>query len=334
MSPSRAKRRTIIPAGNKRAVRGALFLALALMVLPARAQPAPPQEEWAEIESVTVRAKPGPAVWRLTRGASEVWVLGLVGPMPREMDWNQDSILDMLDGARALLLPPRADVNLVDIGWFLIRHGSELSLPRGQFLDDVLPADLRARFQAARIAIGADANDYRTDIPIRAAVRLNQDFQKSAQLGYREPRATVERLAGRKRLATAPVSRFDVMDAVRDLLKLTPEQQRICLSQAVEDVTWGREHAARAAQAWAVGDIRTVKAHYSESRLFGCVIAQVERIGSIDARNIAETAGAINAALNQPGKTVALVQMGPLLRKDGVLARLKAQGVSIEAPAE
>jgi hypothetical protein len=60
----------------------------------------------------------------------------------------------------------------------------------------------------------------------------------------------------------------------------------------------------------------------------------VERIGNIDARNIAETAAAINGALTQPGKTVALVQMGPLLRKDGVLARLKAQGVTIEAPAE
>jgi hypothetical protein len=29
-----------------------------------------------------------------------------------------------------------------------------------------------------------------------------------------------------------------------------------------------------------------------------------------------------------------LVAMGPLLRKDGVLARLKARGVTIEAPVE
>jgi uncharacterized protein YbaP (TraB family) len=321
-------------------VRGAALLtfsvALALMMLPARAQPEPGKspEEWAEIESVTVRAQPGPAVWRLTRGASEVWILGTVGFLPREMAWNRDSVADVLDGARAVLLPPRADFNLVDIAWFMIRHGSELSLPRGQVLEDSLPPDLRARFEATRAAIGADAGDYRTDIPIRAAVRLGQDFLKKADLGFREPRATVERLASRRRLSTAPVLRFDVMDAVRDLLKLTPEQQRTCLSQAVEDVTWGRIHAERAARAWAVGDIRTVKDHYSESRLFGCVIAQVERIGNIDARNTAETVSALDAALNQPGKTVALVAMGPLLRRDGVLARLKAKGVVIEAPVE
>ena len=317
-------------------MRSAAFLALALMILPARAQPETPksQEEWAEIESVTVSAKPGPAVWRLTRGASEVWILGMAGPMPRDMDWNRDYVAELLDGARTVLLPPRADFNLVDIGWFMVRHGSELSLPRGQALEDSLPTDLRARFTATRTAIGTDADDYRTDIPIRAAVRLAQDFLKAADLGYREPRWTVERLASRKRVPTAPVSRFDVMDAVRDLLKLTPDQQRTCLSQAVEDITWARAHAERAARAWAVGDLRTVKDHYSESRLFGCVIAQVERIGNIDARNIAETTRALDVALSQPGKTVALVQMGPLLRKDGVLARLKAQGVIIEAPAE
>jgi hypothetical protein len=318
-------------------VRGAaIVFGLALIVLPARAQPEParPAEDWAGIESVTVKARPGPAVWRLTRGASEVWILGVIGPMPRYMDWNKDYVADLLDGARAVLLAPRADVNIVDIGWFMIRHGSELSLPRGQALEDTLPPDLRARFVAARTAIGTEAERYRTDIPIRAAVRLGQDFLKRADLGWREPRATVESLASRKRIRTAPVMRFEVMDAVRDLLKLTPEQQHICLSQAAEDISWARLHAVRAAQAWAVGDLRTVRDHYSESRLFGCVIAQVERIGNIDARNTAETVAALDKALSEPGKTVALVQMGPLLRQGGVLARLKAQGVAVEAPAD
>ena len=315
---------------------GAALLVLALTILPARAQPdaAKAPEEWADIESVTVKGEPGPAVWRLTRGASEVWILGTVGPLPRDMAWNRATVADLLDGARALLLPPRADFNLVDIAWFLLRHGSELSLPRGQKLEDGLPPDLALRFKAATAAIGADAEDYRTDIPIRAAVRLGQDFQKKADMGYREPRATVESQASRKRVSTASVFRFEIMDAVRDLLKLTPDQQRACLSQAVEDVTWARAHALAAARAWAVGDIRTVKDHYSESRLFACVVAQVERAGDINARATAETVRAIDAALNQPGKTVALVAMGPLLRKDGVLARLKAQGVTIEAPME
>lgn len=306
---------------------------VALTVLPVPAQPTSPEPEWTEIESVTVHGVPGPAVWRLTRGESEVWILGTVGLLPRGMEWNKDSIAGLLEGARTVLLPPRADVGLVDIGWFLLWHGGELSLPRGQVLEDTLPPELRARFIAARTAVGRDG-DYRTDIPIRAAVRLGQDFLKKAELEYREPRRTVEGQASRLRIPIKPVIRFDVMDAVRDLLKLTQAQQQVCLAQAVEDVNWGFDHAARAARAWAVGDLANVKANYSESRLFGCVIAAVERVGDINARNTAETVAALDAALNQPGKTVALVAMGPLLRKYGVLARLKAKGVTIEAPAE
>ena len=43
---------------------------------------------------------------------------------------------------------------------------------------------------------------------------------------------------------------------------------------------------------------------------------------------------AIDAALNQPGKTIVVINMGPLLRKNGVLERLTARHITIEAPAE
>jgi hypothetical protein len=289
---------------------------------------------WAEIEAVEVRAKPGPALWHLTRGNSEVWILGLVGAMPEDMDWNKQYLSELLDGARAILMPPKPNVGLVDAGWFLIVHGSELSLPRGQSLEESLPDALRARFVATRDSVSTDAGDYRTDIPIRAAMRLQQDFQKKASLSGREPRETIADLATRKHIPSAPVTRFEAMDAVRDILKLTPQQQRVCLAQAVEDVNWGLAHAGPAARAWAVGDVKGVKANYTQSRLMDCITGAVHAFGDIDARNTADTAAAIDAALNQPGKTIAVIGMGPLLRRGGVLERLQALHVAIESPAE
>jgi uncharacterized protein YbaP (TraB family) len=149
-----------------------------------------------------------------------------------------------------------------------------------------------------------------------------------------EPRDTIRDLANHKNIPAKPITRFEAMDAIREVLKLTPEQQRACLAQSVEDVTWALGHADKAGRAWAVGDLRTVKANYGESRFGTCILQAVQAMGDIDARNIADTVAAIDAALNQPGKTVVVIGVGPLLRKGGVLEQLKARGVAIEGPAE
>jgi hypothetical protein len=314
-------------------MRKTAVLAFSLVALSFHAH-AQTQPDWAQIESVEVKAQPGPAVWHLTRGNSEVWVLGMIGALPKGLEWNRQYLSELFDGAQAILMPPRADVGLADIAWFLIRHGGELSLPRGQTLEESLPEDLRARFIAARDAVSGDDSDYRTDIPIRAAMRLQQDMMKKTDLSGREPRKTISDLADKKDITIKPVTRFEAMDAIREVLKLSPEQQRVCLAQAVEDVTWALGHADKAARAWAVGDIATVKANYGESRFGNCILTAVRAMGDIDARNAADTVAAIDAALNQPGKTIAVVNMGPLLRKGGVLAQLQARHVAIEAPAE
>jgi TraB/PrgY/gumN family len=310
----------------------AAVLALSLTTL-SRPSCAQTQPDWAQIETVTVKGEPGPAVWHLTRGNSEVWVLGMIGALPKGLEWNRQYLSELFDGAHAILMPPRANVGLADVAWFLIRHGGELSLPRGQVLEDGLPGDLRARFIAARDAVGGDDSDYRTDIPTRAAIRLQQDMMKKTNLSGDEPRDTIRDLANHKDIPIKPVTRFEAMDAIREVLKLTPEQQRVCLSQSVEDVTWALGHADKAGRAWVVGDIRAVKANYGESRFGTCILTAVRALGDIDARNIADTVAAIDVALNQPGKTIAVVNMGPLLRKGGVLEQLEARHVAIEGPA-
>ena len=149
-----------------------------------------------------------------------------------------------------------------------------------------------------------------------------------------QPRGKIGEIARRHRIERRSVARFEAMDVVRELLKLSPAQQRQCLSQAVDDVLWAAAHAEPAARAWAVGNVRAMKTHYAESRLMNCAIGSVTRAAQIEARNVAETVSAIDAALKKPGKTVAIVNLGPLLRKGGVLEKLAAMGITIQTPAE
>lgn len=320
-----------------RAVKAALLaLCFAAPLQGAAAQTAEPKpvENWGAPEIVEVQAAPGPAVWHLTRGESEVWILGTVGGMPDGLAWNKNYLAELLDGARAILMPPRPSVGVFEGAWFLIKNGGKFSLPRGQSLEPSLSPELRARFVALREKLGEDEGRYRTDTPLRAALRLFQDVGDKLDLTRDEPRDTIDQLARSKHVPSAPIARYEVLDAAEDVLKLDLAQQKVCLALSVEDADRAFAHAVPAAQAWAIGDIRGVKANYGDSRVLDCVTAAVHSVADINERNVADYTASINAALDKPGKTIAVIDIGPLLRRNGVLDRLQALHVAIEGPAE
>lgn len=308
-----------------------LTLLLALSALPASAQPVP---DWASVETVEVHARPGPAVWHLTRGESEVWILGTVGAMPKDLDWNKQYLSELLDGARAIILPPRASVGIFEAGWVLITNGDKLSLPRGQKLEAIMPEAARARFVAMRTALGENAGRYETDSPIRAAMRLQQDFTSKSSLSGQEPMQTINKLAQGKHVPAEPATKWEAIPVIKDVLNLSIAQQQTCLAEAVEDVDRQSHHAVAAAQAWAVGDIKGVKANISESRLNNCIVTAVHSFSDMNEQTAAAFTTAIDAALDKKGKTVAVIGIANLLRKGGVLERLQARHIAIEGPTE
>jgi hypothetical protein len=102
----------------------------------------------------------------------------------------------------------------------------------------------------------------------------------------------------------------------------------------MEDIERRVAHARPMAEAWAVGDIKGVKENFAESRSQDCLAAAVHAFGAMQQNRVPAFVAAIDAALDKPGKVVAVMDMGPLLRRDGVLARLEAQHLIIEGPAE
>src|SRR6185312_1511749 len=259
-------------------------------------------ENWGAPEIVEVQAKPGPAVWHLTRGDSEVWILGTVGAMPDGLKWNKDYLAELLDGARAILMPPRPSIGLFEGAWFLITNGSKFNLPRGQSLEATLPADIEPRFASLREKLDKNVDHYRTDTALRASLRIQEDVTDKLDLSRDEPRDTIRKLARHKHVPAAPIAKYEVLDAARDVLKLTPAQQQVCLGQSVEDANWDLSHASEAADAWAVGESQLRRVHLAD-----CVIAAVHSVADISERDVADYTAAINDALGKSGKTVAVI---------------------------
>ena len=93
-------------------------------------------------------------------------------------------------------------------------------------------------------------------------------------------------------------------------------------SQAVDDALWASEHAAPAARAWAVGNVKAMKAHYAESRLMNCAIGKSP---APSRRAMSRNRIRDRRCPEKPGKTIAVVNLGPRC-ESGVLEKLATMG--------
>jgi hypothetical protein len=85
---------------------------------------------------------------------SQLWILGLVTPLPRGFQWDSRRVVAALDGARELVLPPEASFSLGDLFGMLIDPGHVWHLPPGETVRSGLPQEAAARLEAAARSIG------------------------------------------------------------------------------------------------------------------------------------------------------------------------------------
>jgi uncharacterized protein YbaP (TraB family) len=310
-------------------------LAASLSSAPAKAETAspPPIKDWS-IETVVVTAKkPGPALRHIVKGNAEVWILATIEPAPKDLAWDSHAFRQVLAGANQLLLPPRGQVGVFEGLWFLIMNGDVLRLPDGSHLEQVLPAGLKGRFVALRTSLHRDEDRYAEYKPSIAGFLVESDFINAAHLTGREPVATVESLADRASVPVKRVATYAALQVVEDVPKLSTEANLSCFTDALDDIDILTKHAQPAARAWADGDLETLKAHYSEPKALDC-LSQSASFNKLWERSVNDTVGAVDTALKRPGKTVLVIEFGELLRKNGILDRLRAEGLTVEGPGD
>ncbi|WP_083685172.1 TraB/GumN family protein [Massilia putida] len=165
--------------------RYACALFLSVVTLPALAQttaqpePAPAVDAAAEPVPATVVVegrRPGPGVWKVSKGDHVMWVFGLYSPLPQKMEWDSARVEGLVAKSQEVLLQPG-----INIGFGFFRSltliptmiGLEKN-PDGARLQDVLPADVYGRWQALKGKyIGADDGVER-ERPFFAAEKLLQ----------------------------------------------------------------------------------------------------------------------------------------------------------------
>jgi hypothetical protein len=327
-------------------LRTALLMA-GVMVLAALAPPAlalePPgaesalSERLAELSPLAtlevVGRRPGPALWRVRRGDTEVVVLGAVSPIPHLQQWDQSRVEHALARSGVLFLPQnRLRFGLIDGAAMFLNQGALKAKGPGG-LEASLPPDLRARFERLRDGLKLDPRRYRELKPVVAGLLLLDDFHRAAGLSQDKPGTTVAKMAKADGVEVRMVGDLRAKTFFDAAARMTPAQNQACLSAALDDLEWESAHARPAAAAWAIGDLKTLFANLNPSLLDRCVM-QAPTLQEVFDRGVGEGVGLIEGALGRPGTSVAVVDMTFLLRRGGVLDRLKAKGDEIAAPAD
>ncbi len=309
-----------------------LALALALSCVPVlAAADAPPVVDWSkDIETVVVTAhRSGPLMWRVKKGEATVILLGIVEPVPEDFQWDSAPVHDALKGARQMLLPPEASVGLVEGLWFLAWNSDSVYLPSETPMESTLPPALRARFAAAREKIHRDADRYASMRVPLAGLRYEGDFFKAHGLVYEEPVAALKHIARALNVPVRTIAQYEAIPMLKQLPSMSASANEKCLTASLDDTDALGMHAVPAAQAWAKGDLAGLEANYSERRFEGCIQA-VPNLADLFKRAVNDYTAALNGALEKPGTTVMAVSLGELLRENGMLDRLGAEGLSVE----
>ena len=136
-----------------------------------------------------------------------------------------------------------------------------------------------------------------------------------------------------RRLKIEPMADIHLGAMVKSAASLTPLQHEACLTAALNDIEAETTRARTAAQAWATGDLATVRANASADLLDRCLL-QLPSLTSLLEQDTAQSVTSLNRALSHAGTTVAIIDLRLLLRANGVLDRLKAQGAEISVPRD
>ena len=285
------------------------------------ASPVLAQDEGGEpalVEALVVNARtPGPAWWSVSKGRARVWVLALSDDGFRANDrWDLEPFERRIaGGGRIIHMQTSASTKL----------SRGIALADKPWIDTLTPAE-RERFEQVANMARVDPVRYAALKPDVAALALVKIL--SGDEGA-EPEARLLALAGKLGAKSIRVGgRVD--RALRASMRGSDSESLVCLNWVTEQLVQPEAKRAQA-EAWMRGDVRRLvlgEMTYSPCQQ-GLVRLKVAR-----QRQSAAMAKEIARTLDKGGNAVALIDLVPLLMRDGVLDQLRKRGYVVRTPAQ
>ncbi len=291
----------------------------------------------ATLEEVVVTGKRGgPPLWRVNHGANQLWIFGLVDPLPKSLDWDNTSVKAILADSTLYLAPPGVSASVNNpfkaIG-VLRRYGKLKRLPKPQQISDVLPAPAYQRLLGLARQLGLPSKSYQRLRPMYAAEAITERVWAKTKLESSERMQNkVRRLAKQQGVPIVEHQvEVDIEAALAILDDVTPQAEIKCLQTTMDALSGDLAAARLRAAAWADGDASLLKKlDYPKVRT-ACSAGLFTSPQALAALSQARQSWLASAtqALNQHQTSFASLPMAALVRPDGMLAELQRQGFSV-----
>jgi uncharacterized protein YbaP (TraB family) len=286
-------------------------------------------------EIVVTAERAGPGMWHVHRGAANVWILGSISPLPRDITWRSRQVEQVLESTSQVLVQKPLEISVPRILWMLIADRKYLMVGGGKKLKDVLPPELHARFAAQRSKVTDDADKWERYRPIIAAAFLQQAAFHQVNLSMRlDLGAALRALAKKHGVRIEEIKVAGVSDMLEALKTMPAATERTCVEASLTTIESGLPRLVERAQAWAEGNVDRIENLPELKEVDACRTALDAGKGALDViGRIRQTwLQNIEKYLRSAGTTIAVINLDMLLERGGLLDELRAKGYEVDPP--
>ncbi|WP_373986822.1 TraB/GumN family protein [Duganella sp. BuS-21] len=293
-----------------------------------------------------VGQRPGPGLWKVSKGDHVLWVFGTYSPLPQKMEWRSQEVERILAQTQEYLSPPGAHAS---VGFFrgLTLLPSLIGLkknPDGASLRDVLPADVYTRWQPLKAKYLGENDDIERERPIFAAEALYEAGLKQAGLskGYEVEKKLFSIAKERKIKLTGTAVKLEIDNASKMVKDFKKSQiaDAACLDKTLSRLESDIGAMRVRANAWAKGDLDAIRklSYPDQEQECGDAMRNADFVKNAPGfQNVKERIreawlAAAEKALDANASSFATLRLTNILGPENYLAALKNKGYQVDSP--
>jgi uncharacterized protein YbaP (TraB family) len=282
-------------------------------------------------EVLVLGEQPGPGLWKVSKGAHTLWILGTYVPTPRGMVWRSKQVDAVIAASNEVLGPYSASLRVKDAQPYQSQQGE---------LKKVLPRKVYARWRSMRDKyIGEDAQTEKL-VPTAAALLLRSRAFERIGLSYADD-------VWRRIYEVAGANAVPIRALQYEMGPVTPDKNSArrsrensirYLVETMDRLDTDMSQSRARANAWATGDMAALQtlvaadASYAQSLAYSWPFLGPEQVAKLQLEAENKLLSALERALNRNDTTLVVLPIHVVSHGKGVVARLRAAGYVVENP--